>query len=57
MFRMIRTGDLADVAALNAIARRVADELHASGVDQWSASLSGRQGVHRRRAPRRALRG
>ncbi len=38
---MIRTGKLSDVPALDAIARRVADELHASGVDQWSAVYPG----------------
>jgi GNAT superfamily N-acetyltransferase len=38
---MIRTGKLTDVAALDAIARRVANELHASGVDQWSATYPG----------------
>ncbi|HAQ57221.1 MAG TPA: hypothetical protein DCR44_07510 [Acholeplasmatales bacterium] len=38
---MIRTGNLSDVLALDAIARRVADELHASGVDQWSATYPG----------------
>jgi len=38
---MIRTGDVKDVLILDAIARRVADELHGSGIDQWSATYPG----------------
>jgi GNAT superfamily N-acetyltransferase len=38
---MIRKGDLADVGILDGIARRVAEELHASGVDQWSSTYPG----------------
>ncbi|MFA5006509.1 MAG: GNAT family N-acetyltransferase [Candidatus Izemoplasmatales bacterium] len=38
---MIRTGKAEDAVILNDIARRVADELHASGVDQWSAVYPG----------------
>ena len=33
---MIRTGKVEDAKTLDAIARRVADELHENGVDQWS---------------------
>jgi len=40
---MIRTGKPEDATILDAIARRVADELHANGVDQWSSTYPGRR--------------